>query len=158
MRYVSFSANRGADASARQPSDSAGPARRRRMVRHAPAAAACMEPMESRRLLSASIEVDDFGTVVATGTDGNDVIKAERVGFDDVRVTVNSLSKTFDLDDVSGFRLNGLAGVDSLKAVGHIANVTLDGGGSFDTLTAGPLPTTLLNGELFRAANGHVVA
>jgi hypothetical protein len=64
--------------------------------------------MESRRLLSASIEVDDFGVVVATGTDRNDVIKAERVGVDDVRVTVNSLSKTFDLDDVSGFRLNGL--------------------------------------------------
>ena len=158
MRYVSFSANRGADASARQHRDSAGPAGRQRSQRRAHAAGARVEPMESRRLLSASIGVDESGVVVATGTEGHDSIRAERVGFDDVRVTVNSLSRTFDLDDVTGFRLNGLFGIDSLTAVGTIANVTLDGGGSFDVLRAGTAPTTLLNGEAFRAADGRVVA
>src|SRR5687768_6572743 len=97
--------------------------RRRRPTRACRTAAAnppgpCIEAVEPRRLFAASIVHDGFITV--TGTDGADTIRIQRVGFDDVRVTVNSLTRTFDLSDdqIDGYNLNGLGGNDNISALG----------------------------------------
>ena len=84
-----------------------------------------LEGLESRRLLAAEggtivFDPASFGSVTVTGTDANDVIRAERVGTDDVRFTVNSTTQTFDLDDFgtissSGARRRRLAS----RAVGN---------------------------------------
>src|SRR5687767_3608690 len=123
------------------------PRRRARLRLSAAArAAACnavalVEVMEPRRLLATGGSIVLTGRhVEATGTDytivdetpvggGDDVMRIERVGFDDVRVTVNNLSRTFDMDDVDSYALRALSGPDKITKVGDIrGQVVLDGG------------------------------
>src|SRR5687767_12596599 len=123
------------------------PRRRARLRLSAAArAAACnavalVEVMEPRRLLATGGSIVLQGRhVEATGTDfiienetpvggGDDVMRIERVGFDDVRVTVNNLSRVFDMDDVDSYALRGREGPDRITKVGDIrGRVLLDGG------------------------------
>jgi Ca2+-binding RTX toxin-like protein len=111
------------------------------------------EGMEPRRLLAASIVLEG-GTLTATGTDGADVMKMERVGIDDVRVTVNALVRTFDTDDVDLYNLSGLGGNDNISAIGTFPGavseaVSLNGGAGTDTLSANKF-ALFRNGEIFR--------
>src|SRR5687767_13360826 len=102
--------------------------------------AAVVESMESRRLLAATggsivltgTHVEATGTnPAADDTGGDDVMRIERVGTDDVRITVNDVTRTFDMDDVDSYALRGLGGPDSItKARNDIrGTVLLDGGG-----------------------------
>ena len=113
----------------------------------------CMEAVEPRRLFAASIVHDGFVTV--TGTDGADTIRIQRVGFDDVRVTVNSLTRTFDLSDdqIHGYNLNGLGGNDSITAVGDFPGavsptVSINGGAGTDTVSTNV--ASIRNAEIIR--------
>src|SRR5688572_5093255 len=71
------------------------------------------EPLESRRLL-AGIE---SGILVARGTEAADTISTRRTGADDVIVTTNGVSQTFDMDNFTGVRLEGLGGDDTFNLV-----------------------------------------
>src|SRR5688500_6588413 len=64
--------------------------------------------------LAPSIAIES-GVLVARGTGGNDVITVRRTGTDDVIVTANALSRQFDMDNFSGIRLEGLAGMDVFR-------------------------------------------
>ena len=147
----------------------------------APRVTALVEVMEPRRLLAAT-----GGTIVlngrhveATGTSetlvddvtigGNDVMRIERVGTDDVLVTVNEISRRFDMDDVDSYALRGLDGPDQItKASNDIrGTVILDGGGTVgpgggpfdgadDTLTG--TNATFSKGDTIRDPTGRIVA
>jgi Ca2+-binding RTX toxin-like protein len=94
------------------------------------------EALESRRLLAATIT---GGVLVATGTDGADEISVRRVLIDDVVVTINGVAKTFDMDDFTGVRLEGLGGSDTFRLVDPLVspvvrNTTVVGGDGNDRL------------------------
>src|SRR5688500_2888996 len=105
---------------------------------------ALAEPLEARRLL-AGIEA---GVLVARGTGGNDTIAVRRTGTDDVIVTTNGVNQTFDMDNFTGVRLEGLGGDDTFNLVDGLTspvvrNTTVLGGDGNDTLSyatrTGPL-------------------
>jgi Ca2+-binding RTX toxin-like protein len=147
MRYV-------VPAIRRVPSDRRGRPTAARARRPAAAPAApCVEAVEARRLFAASIVHEGFITV--TGTDGADTIRIQRVGFDDVRVTVNSLTRTFDLSDdqIDGYNLHGLGGNDNITAVGDFPGavsptVSINGGAGTDTVSTNV--ASIRNAEVIR--------
>ena len=112
---------------------------RRRFERLAQAAIA--EPLEARRLL-AGIE---SGILVARGTTGADTISLRRTGTDDVIVTTNGVNQTFDMDNFTGVRLEGLGGDDTFHMVdalvssdgspARVRDTTVRGGGGNDTIS-----------------------
>jgi Ca2+-binding RTX toxin-like protein len=117
--------------------------------------------MEQRRLLAADISLLPGGDLVVTGTDGNDVMAVTRVGFDDVRVTVNALTRTFDMDDVRSYRMSGLGGDDQLTKTGAVKRAeglgfVMDGGFGNDSLRGTEIIFT--NGENIRDEAGTTVA
>ena len=96
---------------------------------------AAAEPLEPRRLL-AGIE---SGILVARGTAGDDTISVRRDGFDDVIVTTNGVAQTFDMDEFTGVRLEGLNGSDTFRLIDplvspHVRNTTVLGGGAHDVV------------------------
>src|SRR5215211_4251982 len=80
---------------------------------HRSLVSAVAEALEARRLL-AGIE---SGVLIARGTGGNDTIGVRRTGPDDVIVTTNGVSQTFDIDNFTGVRLEGFGGNDQLTVV-----------------------------------------
>ena len=80
------------------------------------------------------------GVLTADGTWGGEDIRVQRVGTDDVSVSIDSLVRTFDMDDFTGILLRGNNGFDFLDVVGNIVagslvrKVTLEGGNGNDTL------------------------
>jgi Ca2+-binding RTX toxin-like protein len=97
---------------------------------------ASAELLESRRLLAATI-VD--GVLVGTGTSGNDVFSVRRVLMDDVTVTINGVAQTFDMDDFTGVRLEGLGGNDTFQMIDALVSpvvrqTTVLGGAGDDTV------------------------
>jgi Ca2+-binding RTX toxin-like protein len=104
--------------------------------RHRMIAAAVAEALEPRRLL-AGIE---SGILVARGTEGTDTISTRRTGTDDVIVTTNGVSQTFDMDDFTGVRLEGLGGDDTFRLIDPLTsplvrNTTVIGGAGNDTIS-----------------------
>src|SRR5688500_12524646 len=98
--------------------------------------AAVAEALEPRRLL-AGIE---SGILVARGTEGADTISTRRTGGDDVIVTTNGVSQTFDMDDFTGVRLEGLGGNDTFNLIDPlprpvVRNTTVLGGAGNDTIS-----------------------
>jgi uncharacterized delta-60 repeat protein len=93
------------------------------------------------------------GILTARGTSGNDAIAIRRSGGDDVIVTVNSLSRQFDMDDFTAVLLDGLGGDDVLRITDAITagaitrKVTLDGGAGDDSLTGNAGDDVLRGGE-----------
>jgi Ca2+-binding RTX toxin-like protein len=93
------------------------------------------ELLEQRQLLAATI-VDNV--LVGTGTSGNDVISIRRVLTDDVVLTINGVDKTFDMDDFTGVRLEGLGGNDTFRMVDALVSpvvrqTTIQGSAGEDT-------------------------
>src|SRR5687768_5936782 len=98
--------------------------------------AAVAEALEPRRLL-AGIE---SGILVARGTEGADTISTRRTGTDDVIVTTNGVSQTFDMDNFTGVRLEGLGGNDTFNLIDplvspQVENTTVLGGAGDDTIS-----------------------
>src|SRR5687767_15575427 len=94
-----------------------------------------VEPLETRRLL-AGIEA---GVLVTRGTGGNDTIAVRRTGGDDVIVTTNGVNQTFDMDNFTGVRLEGLGGNDTFNMIDALVspvvrNTTILGGEGNDTI------------------------
>jgi Ca2+-binding RTX toxin-like protein len=116
--------------------------------------------MEVRRLMAADPSiVHDGSEVTATGTDGDDVITVAPAGTDDFTVTINSLTRRFDRDDVQILELNGLGGNDRITAARGtpgFVQFDMDGGAGTDTLSTG-IETYLYGGEIFRD-NSRTVA
>ena len=115
---------------------------------HRMIASAVAESLEPRRLL-AGIE---SGILVARGTEAADTISTRRSGVDDVIVTTNGVSQTFDMDEFTGVRLEGLGGADRLSVVDPLTSpvnrpVTLDGGGGNDTMVTSTGSETILGGD-----------
>src|SRR5688572_17639707 len=108
---------------------------------HRVIAAAVAETLEPRRLL-AGIE---SGILVARGTEGADTISLRRTGGDDVIVTTNGVNQTFDMDNFTGVRLEGLGGNDTFNMVdalvssdgspARVRDTTVRGGGGNDTIS-----------------------
>lgn len=93
------------------------------------------ERLEPRRLLAATIVNN---VLVGTGTSGNDVISVRRVLTDDVVLTINGVAKTFDMDDFTGVRLEGLSGNDTFRMIDALVlpvvrNATILGGAGNDS-------------------------
>ena len=57
----------------------------------------------------------EAGTLVAVGTCGNDTFTIRRHLTDNVIVTVNALSREFDMDDFFGVHFDGLSGNDTFR-------------------------------------------
>jgi Ca2+-binding RTX toxin-like protein len=103
------------------------------------------EPLEPRRLLAATIVE---GVLVAIGTGGADVISVRRVLTDDVIVTINGATTTFDMDDFTGVRIEGLGGNDTFRLIDPLVspvvrNTTVLGGAGNDTLDYSSRSTSL---------------
>jgi Ca2+-binding RTX toxin-like protein len=93
------------------------------------------EALEPRRLFAA-IEGD---VLVARGTAEGDDITVRRSGIDDVIVTTNGTSQTFDMDDFTGVVLEGLGGNDTFRMIDPLVspvvrNTTVIGGDGDDTI------------------------
>ena len=93
------------------------------------------EALEPRRLL-AGIEL---GILVARGTAGDDTIAVRRDGLDDVIVNTNGVAQSFDMDDFTGVRLEGLDGSDTFRLIDplvspQVRNTTVLGGGAHDVI------------------------
>jgi Ca2+-binding RTX toxin-like protein len=106
--------------------------------------AAVAEALEPRRLL-AGIE---SGILVARGTAGADLISTQRTGADDVIVTTNGVSQTFDMDNFTGVRLEGLGGNDTFRLIDPLVspivrNTTVLGGAGNDVLDYSSRTTSL---------------
>ena len=71
------------------------------------------EPLEPRRLFAAI----EAGVLVARGSEGADVFSLRRSGGDDVIITTNGASQTFDMDDFTGVRVEGLGGSDRFNVI-----------------------------------------
>src|SRR5689334_9815855 len=82
---------------------------------------AVAEVLEPRRLFAAI----ESGILVARGTANADTISLRRSGGDDVIVTTNGANQTFDMDDFTGVRLEGLGGDDGLTVADPITTSTL---------------------------------
>jgi len=97
----------------------------------------------------------DGGVLRARGSSGNDTIAIRRTGGDDVIVTVNSLTRQFDMDDFTTVLLEGLGGNDVLSITDAITagaitrKVTLDGGAGNDSLTGNAGDDVLRGGDGF---------
>src|SRR5687768_15087150 len=103
-----------------------------------------VEPLEIRRLL-AGIEA---GVLVARGTGGNDTIAVRRTGSDDVIVTTNGTNQSFDMDNFTGVRLEGLAGNDTFNLVDALVsplvrNTTVFGSAGSDVISYATRSTPL---------------
>jgi Ca2+-binding RTX toxin-like protein len=97
---------------------------------------ALAEALEPRRLL-AGIE---SGILVARGTGGNDTIAVRRTGADDVIITTNGVNQTFDMDNFTGVRLDGLGGNDTFNLIDPLVspvvrNTTVLGGAGNDRIS-----------------------
>src|SRR5688572_4528730 len=102
---------------------------------HRMMAAAVAETLEPRRLL-AGIE---SGILVARGTEAADTISTRRTGADDVIVTTNGVSQTFDMDNFTGVRFEGLGAADDFFLLDPLTspvvrNTTVLGGAGVDEL------------------------
>jgi Ca2+-binding RTX toxin-like protein len=81
------------------------------------------------------------GVLTARGTFNNDTFGLRRTGTDDVIVTVNALSRTFDMDDFAGgVRLEGFGGNDTFNMIDPLNSpvarkVTVLGGSGNDTVS-----------------------
>jgi Ca2+-binding RTX toxin-like protein len=96
---------------------------------------AVAEVLEPRRLFAAI----ESGVLVARGTANGDAISLRRSGGDDVIVTTNGANQTFDMDDFTGVRLEGLGGNDTFNMIDALTsplvrNTTVLGGAGDDTL------------------------
>src|SRR5688500_9664942 len=105
---------------------------------------ALAEPLEARRLL-AGIE---SGVLVARGTGGNDTIAVRRTGIDDVIITTNGVDQTFDMDNFTGVRLEGLGGNDTFNLIDPLVspvvrNTTILGGAGSDVVDYSARTTSL---------------
>src|SRR3954471_20224049 len=106
----------------------------RQVLRQAAAPVAGMDALESRRLLSASL---DTGLLSVDGTGGNDDISIALSGSN-LNVTVNGQSQgSFDVGQVQGVQVSGLEGTDSISLAGVPVAATLSGGDGNDTLVGG---------------------
>jgi hypothetical protein len=93
-----------------------------------------MDPLESRRLLTATL---DTGLLSVVGTGANDDISVA-VSGGNLNVTVNGQNQgTFALTDVNGIEVSGLNGNDSISLAGINVPATLSGGDGNDTLVGG---------------------
>ena len=105
---------------------------------------AVAEVLEPRRLL-AGIEA---GVLVGRGTGGNDTMEVRRTGGDDVVITTNGVNQTFDMDNFSGVRLEGLGGNDTFRLIDPLVspvvrNTTVLGGAGNDVLDYSARTTAL---------------
>ena len=105
---------------------------------------ATAEALEPRRLL-AGIE---SGILVARGTEVADTISTRRSGGDDVIVTTNGVNQTFDMDNFSGVRLEGLGGNDTFRLIDplvspFVRNTTVLGGDGNDVMDYSSRTTSL---------------
>jgi Ca2+-binding RTX toxin-like protein len=119
-----------------------------------------LERMEPRVLLAADIVLDG-GVLTLTGTEGNDTMSVVRVGFDDVRATVNSLTRTFDMDDINSYGMFGLGGADQMTKTGRVNRAeglgfSMDGGPGNDILRGTEI--IVRQGEEIRDESGRTVA
>lgn len=119
------------------------------------------EGMERRLLLSADIVLAPGGDLMMNGTDGNDVMSVVRVGVDDVQVTVNALTKRFDMDDVRSYAVNGLGGDDLITKTGAVKRAeglgfAVDAGAGNDTVRGTDM--IIRNAETLKDESGRIVA
>src|SRR5690348_13667375 len=97
---------------------------------------AVAEVLEPRRLFAAI----ESGILVARGTANADTISLRRTGTDDVIVTTNGANQTFDMDNFTGVRLEGLGGNDTFNLIDPLTspvvrNTTVVGGAGSDTVS-----------------------
>ena len=77
--------------------------------------------------------------LIAIGTGGDDAFSIRRHLTDNVIVTVNALSREFDMDDFNGVRLEGLGGDDTFQMIDALVsplvrNTTVIGGAGDDAV------------------------
>lgn len=103
---------------------------------HSAIRCAVAEALESRRLFAAI----ESGILFARGTESADTFSLRRTGTDDVIVTTNGVNQTFDMDDFTAVRFEGLAGNDTFNLIDALVSpqhrlVTVHGGSGNDTLS-----------------------
>ena len=106
------------------------------MIRVQRALAAVIEPLESRRLLSASIS---NGVLVVAGTSANDSIYISTPdGGTTVRLQINRAKQSFSATAFTAISVSGGDGNDYVSVSAALAyRATLSGGSGADTLVGG---------------------
>src|SRR5689334_7301242 len=105
---------------------------------------ACVDALEGRTLLSASLV---NGVLTANGTAGNDDLRVDLASNGKLSVTLNGVSQgQFDPAAVSSIVLNGLDGDDQLRVGSNVRGARLNGGNGNDALTGGTGNDTLDGG------------
>jgi uncharacterized delta-60 repeat protein len=94
----------------------------------------------------ATIGINSSRVLVANGTASADTFSVVRVGIDDVTVTVDGLSRTFDMDDFDSIVFNGQDGNDTMTAGAGVAHLTMNGGNGNDRLTGNALANVFHGG------------
>ena len=99
--------------------------------------------------------------LTVTGTEGNDVMSVVRVGIDDVQVTVNALTRRFDMDDVHTYSMLGLGGDDRMTKTGRVhrrrgPGLHMNGGEGNDTVRGTEL--IIRGAETVHDESGRIVA
>jgi Ca2+-binding RTX toxin-like protein len=110
-------------------------------------ATACLQPLETRRLLASTL--DASGLLTVDGTTGNDDI-ALAISSNVLTVTLNAVTDgTFDLtlNPVTSIQISGLDGDDSISIASLPIPATLSGGNGNDTLVGGDAADFLSGGN-----------
>ena len=81
--------------------------------------------------------------LTVNGTAAHESLGVVRTGIDDVRVNVNGVTRTFDMDDFDRITINGGAGNDTLTAGAGVANLSLSGDAGNDHITGNELANGL---------------
>jgi Ca2+-binding RTX toxin-like protein len=106
--------------------------------------------------IDAGRKLNDYGTLNA------DTFSVVRVGVDDVRATVNGVSRTFDMDDFDTLEIAGGPGNDTMALGNGIDNVLMTGGTEDDRITGNDRGNEILgqagNDTLDGAGGGDQVA
>jgi Ca2+-binding RTX toxin-like protein len=102
-----------------------------------------VEPLEPRRLLAATLDVNGLLTVTATA--GADVLTLS-VGGATLSVTLNSAAQQFASVNVSAITLDLLGGGDFVTLGAGVIGATVNLGDGNDTVTSGPGDDTLDGG------------
>ena len=111
-----------------------------------------IEPLEDRRLLSASVTLGSSGTLTITGTDSADKIRISLESTDTTKldVIVNGATSTFALSSVKAVSVNAGAGNDDVEVIELNGPVnipmTMLGGAGNDTLVGGSGNDCLVGG------------
>ena len=108
---------------------------------------ACVETLEDRRLLAASIELFSNGMLQIVGTSSDDTITLTRSGTKVVVQFNDKKPRSFTASGLRGIKIDAAEGNDKVKIAAGVRGAILRGNAGNDTLTGGDGADSLVGGD-----------